>query len=346
MRTFDIRLPKEDLIQDIQQKIDLKTKPIGALGQLEVIAKQICLVQQTLQPELKKPAMMVFAGDHGLNEEGVSAYPSEVTYQMVLNFLRGGAAINVFCQQYDIDLQIVDAGVNHAFDFDPGLTDRKVAMGTKNSLKEEAMSEEELEQAINIAASLVQHKKEQGCNIIGFGEMGIGNTSAASLAMAGLANIELDRCIGQGTGVKDQALQHKKEILKQVFDKHKDKTSEPLNFFRSVAGLEMAMMLGAMLQAAEQRMLILVDGFIATSVFLTARTLYPAIQSYALFGHQSNEAGHQLLLDHLAAKPILQLGMRLGEGTGCAIAYPIIQSSVHFINQMASFDSAGVSQKS
>lgn len=346
MRTFDIKYPNTDLSQHIQQKIDLKTKPVGALGHLEDIAQQICLIQQSLSPTLKKPAMMVFAGDHGLNEEGVSAYPSEVTYQMVLNFLNDGAAINVFCKQHDIDLQIVDAGVNHAFDFDPALTDRKVAMGTKNSLKEEAISEGELEQAINIGASLVQHKQEQGCNIIGFGEMGIGNTSAASLLMAGFMEIDLELCVGQGTGVKDQALLHKKEILQQVFKKHQNKTNDPLTYFRSVAGLEMAMMLGAMLQAAEQQMIIMVDGFIATSVYLTAKTLYPAIQSYALYTHQSDEAGHQLLLKHLDAQPILRLGMRLGEGTGCAVAYPIIQSSVNFLNQMASFESAGVSQES
>ncbi|MCV9385759.1 nicotinate-nucleotide--dimethylbenzimidazole phosphoribosyltransferase [Reichenbachiella ulvae] len=346
MRTFNIHTPKDDLLTDIQNKIDYKTKPLGSLGLLEKIAAQICLVQQSLTPTLSHPAIMVFAGDHGLSEEGVSAYPAEVTHQMVLNFLSGGAAINAFCKQHNIDLQIVDAGVNHHFNFDPHLTDRKIAMGTQNSLKTEAMNQIDLEHAINIGSSMVCHKVEEGCNIIGFGEMGIGNTSAASLLMAAFTDTDIIDCVGRGTGVECEALDHKKEVLKQVFEKHQDKIKAPLDYFRSVAGLEMAMMLGAMLQAAESKITIMVDGFIATSVFLTAKKLYPHIQSYALFSHQSDESGHKHMLEYLEAQPILQLGMRLGEGTGCAMAYPIIQSSIQFLNEMASFESAQVSGQS
>ncbi|PIB35669.1 nicotinate-nucleotide--dimethylbenzimidazole phosphoribosyltransferase [Reichenbachiella sp. 5M10] len=346
MKKFQISAPDQSLAARIQHKIDFKTKPVGSLGQLERIGKKIALIQQSLAPQLQAPSMLVFAGDHGLTEEGISAFPPEVTHQMVLNFLSGGAAINVFCLQHDIHLQVIDAGVNHTFPYHPDLIDRKIAFGTANSLHQEAITTEELDQALSAGSKLVEGRYRTGCNIMGFGEMGIGNTSAASLLMAAFTDYPLSECIGKGTGVDSAGLQHKTKVIHQVFEKHQPKIHDPLHFFRSVAGLEMAMMLGAMLQAAEYRMTLLIDGFIASSVYLTACQLYPEISGYALCCHQSNEQGHQKLLDHLGQETILQLNMRLGEGTGCALAYPIVASSVAFLQDMASFESASISQKS
>ncbi|UXP31044.1 nicotinate-nucleotide--dimethylbenzimidazole phosphoribosyltransferase [Reichenbachiella agarivorans] len=346
MLDFHIHQPDSSLLEAIKHKIDFKTKPLGALGRLEDLSKKICLIQQTTTPELTHPTILVFAGDHGLAREGVSAFPQEVTHQMVMNFLAGGAAISVFCKLHQLNLQIIDAGVNYTFETLPNLINKKVGYGTKNSLTEEAMTPQELEQAIQAGTQLVLQQRESGCNIIGFGEMGIGNTSAASLLMAALTGISINDCIGRGTGVDEKGLAHKVKILQAVYDHHQDKTSDPMAFFRSVAGYEMAMMLGAMLQAAESKMILLVDGFIASSVYLMAHRLYPAIEAYAIFCHQSNEQGHSKMLESVSANSILHLDLRLGEGTGCALAYPLIQSSVAFINDMASFESAAVSQKS
>lgn len=345
MKKFNIIKPDQVLASDIDHKIDFKTKPQGSLGLLESIGKKICLIQQRLSPSLNKPSIIVFAGDHGLAKEGVSAYPPEVTHQMVLNFLSGGAAINVFSQQHDINLQIVDAGVDHMFNRDVRLLDKKIANGTQNSLKSDAISIEQLNKSLLVGADLSNVSLSEESNIIGFGEMGIGNTSAASLLMSAYLDIPIEQCIGKGTGVDQNGLEHKTNILSEVFKKHQSKKDDTLEFFRSVAGFEMAMMLGGMLQAAENKMVILVDGFIASSVFLTAYKLYPEIINYGIFCHQSDEQGHNKILTHLNAIPILKMKMRLGEGSGCALAYPIIESSCKFINEMASFDSAAVSQK-
>lgn len=346
MKKFKIEATDKSLLKDIQHKIDNKTKPLGALGQLESIATKISLIQQSIYPKLESPSMLVFAGDHGLAEEGISAYPSEVTHQMVLNFLYEGAAINVFCDQHDIDLSIIDAGVNFDFGFNPKLINRKIAFGSKNSLKEAALTDKDFEDAIQIGCSMTNEKYQSGCNIIGFGEMGIGNTSASSLLMAEYLNLDIKDCVGRGTGVDDQGLIHKTAVLQKVFAKHTTSNSDPIAYFKCISGLEMAMMLGAMLQAAENKMTILIDGFIATSVLLAAFQVYPNILDYTLYCHQSDESGHKLILDSLNAESILKLDLRLGEGTGCAVAYPIIASSVNFLNQMASFESASVSNKS
>lgn len=344
MKDFNITKPKPGLKEEINHKIDFKTKPLGSLGQLESIARQVCLIQQTLSPTLTKPSIVVFAGDHGLAKEGVSAYPQEVTHQMVLNFLSGGAAINVFSQQHGIDLKIVDAGVNFDFGQQPGLVDAKIGMGTKNSLKGASMTEDQLNTAIQKGAEIVNNIQASGSNIIGFGEMGIGNTSAASLIMSHICNIPIKKCVGRGTGVDDAGWQKKVDILKQVQKKHAQ-ISNTSELLQAVGGFEIAMMTGAMLQAAANQMIVLVDGFIATSAFLCAQSLHPNIKPYALYCHQSDESGHQQMLEFLHADPIIRMNLRLGEGTGCALAYPLIQSSVDFINKMASFESAGVSNK-
>lgn len=344
MIEFNIPKPDTNLTDEIDHKIDFKTKPIGALGQLERIAKQVCQIQQTLSPELKKPSIVVFAGDHGLANEGVSAYPQEVTHQMVLNFLSGGAAINVFSKQHGIDLKIVDAGVNFDFSSQSELIDAKVSMGTANALYEAAMTEDQLHQAIQKGAEIVSQIHDKGSNIIGFGEMGIGNTSAASLIMSHICNLPINECVGRGTGVDDAGWRKKIEVLGKVQQNHSS-ISNTAELLQAVGGFEIAMMAGAMLQAAANKMIVLVDGFIATSAYLCAHSFYPNIQHYAIFCHQSDESGHQQMLAHLKVKSLLQMNLRLGEGTGCALALPLIQSAVDFMNKMASFESAGVSNK-
>ncbi|MEM9991083.1 MAG: nicotinate-nucleotide--dimethylbenzimidazole phosphoribosyltransferase [Bacteroidota bacterium] len=334
-----------DFIAQLQHKIDHKTKPLGALGTLERLALQIGEVQQTLTPELQQPTIVVFAGDHGIARAGVSAYPQEVTFQMVMNFLQGGAAINTFCKQHDITLAVVDAGVNYDFSGVDGLVHSKVRKGTRNFLKARAMTDAELENCLKKGAELVQAIQAKGCNIIGFGEMGIGNTSAASLLMSSLCKLPLEECIGRGTGVSDDQYQQKIATLTKARAFHGE-VDNPKALLQTFGGFEMAQMYGAMLEAFRQNMLIMVDGFIATSVYLVAAHTQAAIQKNAIFCHLSDEAGHQKMLTHLKATPLLRLGMRLGEGTGCAVAYPIIKSAVTFLNEMASFKSAAVSNKS
>lgn len=332
------------LHQQLEQKINLKTKPLGALGVLEQLALQIGLIQKTLTPKLNNPHLIVFAGDHGIARHGVSAYPPEVTPQMVLNFLNGGAAINVFCRQHNIQLKIVDAGVNFDFETHPDLIDAKIAKGTMNFLEAQAMTELQLQQCFDQSADIVRNIAQKDCNIIGLGEMGIGNTSSASLIMSSLCNLPIQDCVGRGTGLESVQITKKIEILEQAKQYHGTLT-DPLQVLQTFGGYEVAQMCGAMLEAFRQNMIILIDGFIASSAFLVASSLQPEILNHAVFCHLSDENGHQHLLKYLKATPLLQLNMRVGEGTGCAVAYPILQSAVNFLNEMASFESAGVSNK-
>jgi nicotinate-nucleotide--dimethylbenzimidazole phosphoribosyltransferase len=337
---------RTQLQEAIQQRIDGKTKPLRALGRLEEIALQICQIQQTLMPTLRYPHLLVFAGDHGIAQEGVSAYPQEVTWQMVMNFLRGGAAINVFCRQNGIELKVVDAGVNHDFPLDThSLIHNKIQKGTDNFAKKSAMSMQQVERCIESAATIVKTIARSGCNVIGFGEMGIANTSSAAMLMSALCNLPVEDCVGRGTGLTDKALQHKIDVLSKAMAK-RGKPTSPMKALALYGGFEIAQMAGAILQAAESRMITLIDGFIASSAYLVAQAIEPNVKEYCIFCHQSHEQGHALLLEYLQAKPLLHLGMRLGEGTGVAVAYPIIQSAVNFMNEMASFESAGVSTQS
>ncbi|WP_026995115.1 nicotinate-nucleotide--dimethylbenzimidazole phosphoribosyltransferase [Flectobacillus major] len=344
MRTFTITTPDKSIQSSIQHKIDFKTKPLGALGTLEQLALQIATIQGTTEPVLNNPHLVVFAADHGIAQEGVSKYPPEVTFQMVMNFVRGGAAINVFCKQNQIKLQVVDAGVNGIFDKNIPIIHNKLqhTAGTKNILKEPAMSIKEGQKCIDRGATVVQDIFEQGCNIIGFGEMGIGNTSSASLIMSKICKIPVSECVGRGTGVDDEALKHKVAVLTKAQQLYKGLDS-PLKILTTFGGFEIAQMVGAMLQAAQNKMIILVDGFIATAAFLVASKIEPTVKEYAIFCHQSDENGHKKMLDFLGITPLLQLNLRLGEGTGCALAYPIVKSAVTFLNSMASFEVAGVS---
>jgi len=334
------------LIQEIQSKIDQKTKPLGALGMLEKLAFQIASIQNTLSPELIKPHIVVFAGSHGIAARGVSAYPSEVTPQMVLNFINGGAAINVFTKQHGIELLLVDAGVDYKFDKTEKLIHAKVNFGTKNFVDHPAMTAEECQQCLRRGADVVRKVQGTGCNVIGFGEMGIGNTSAAAVMMSKLTDIPIEECVGKGTGLDEKQVLQKITVLKTAMGNHLDVKNDPVAVLQTFGGFEIAMICGAMLEAATQNMIILVDGFIASVSYLCAFKINPVVEKVAIFTHQSDEKGHRLLLETLKAEPVLSLGMRLGEGTGCAVAYPILQSAVAFFNEMASFESAGVSGKS
>jgi len=331
--------------EQIQHKINNKTKPLGALGKLEEVALQIALIQETLTPTLVKPHIVVFAGSHGIAKEGVSAYPSEVTFQMVLNFLNGGAAINVFTKQNGIELTLVDAGVDHDFEPDEKLINAKINHGTKSFLTLSAMTAQECQSAIEKGKQIVNQIHKKGCNVIGFGEMGIGNTSSAALIMSKLLQIPIEDCVGKGTGVNPEQYQNKINILQKAIANHPGIETNPLKVLKTFGGFEIAMMCGAFLAAAEHKMVLLVDGFIASAAFLSAFKINPAVKDFAIFCHQSEEKGHELLLQFLKAKPLLNLDMRLGEGTGCAVAYPILVSAVTFLNEMASFESAGVSDK-
>ena len=342
MKSFDIEAPDMVLASALQAKIDQKTKPLGALGRLESLALQIGLVQNSLSPRLCKPVVMVFAGDHGIVEAGVSAYPQAVTRQMVMNFLAGGAAVNVFARQHGMQIRVIDAGVNHVFDPHPELADVKVALGTRNFALEPAMTVHQCQLALAQGAQLAEEEVAAGCNVVAFGEMGIGNTSSAAALMAVLCGLPVSSCVGRGTGLDDVGLLFKIEVIERAVARHQG-LETPLQVLAAFGGFEIAMMAGAMLAVAERKALILVDGFIATTALLAAARLAPEILHYCVFSHCSDEAGHGLLLEQLGAEPLLRLGMRLGEGTGAVMAYPLLQASVNFLNEMASFESAQVS---
>ncbi|WP_299260659.1 nicotinate-nucleotide--dimethylbenzimidazole phosphoribosyltransferase [uncultured Aquimarina sp.] len=339
--SFDITPLDKSLENKIQHKINLKTKPLGSLGTLEKIALQIGLIQNTIHPKLQKPTILVFAGDHGIAQKGeVNPYPQIVTQQMVYNFLKGGAAINSLCIQNNINLKIVDAGVNHDFNNITGLIDAKVAYGTKNYQTEPAMSIDQCNTAIEKGATVVSETFQNGCNVIGFGEMGIGNSSAAALLMAHFTKIPITECVGAGTGAQGEAIKIKRTILETVFKKHSPNT--PIEALASFSGFEIAMITGAILKAAALKMTIIIDGFIVTAALLSACAINENVLNYCIFAHTSEEQGHQKMLDFLEKKPLLSLGMRLGEGTGAAVAYPILESAVAFLNNMASFEEAEV----
>ncbi len=342
MIDFKIKQVSQDSRDSILNAINQKTKPVGSLGKLEEIALQIGLIQESINPELIKPSLVVFAGDHGVASEGVSAYPAEVTPQMVLNFVSGGAAINVFTKQHGIDLYVVDAGVNYSFASDE-LIDCKVGFGTKSYLYEQAMTKIELNECFAHGIKVADRIIDSGSNIIGFGEMGIGNTSSAALIMSEVCSLPLEECVGKGTGLDSEGLNRKLVALRAAKKTHPT-LETPEDILCAFGGFEIAQMTAAMLRAADRGAVILVDGFISTSAFLMAAQIDPNIIDYAIFSHCSDESGHRKMLEYLQVKSVLDLQLRLGEGTGCALAYPIIESAVRFLNEMASFESADVSE--
>ena len=341
MRTFKIEAPNEALRPAIQAKIDNLNKPKGSLGRLEELAMQVCLIQQTLEPSLAHPCHLLLGGDHGIEREGVSVSPREVTWQQMINFTRGGGGVNMFCRQHGFKLRIVDVGVDYDFKDIEGIIDRKIARGTKDFLYEPAMSKGEFDQAIQVGSDLVDDCVAEGCRVLSIGEMGIGNTSPSSIWMHLFGNIPLDECIGAGAGLDTPGIRHKREVLAKAVANYSQFLSSPLIYF---GGFEMIAAIGAMLRAAECHLIILIDGFIMTACALAAIRLYPASQDYMVFTHCGDESGHKRMLDIVGAKPLLNLGLRLGEGTGALCAYPIVDSAVRMMNEMNNFDNAKITK--
>ena len=334
----------------IQDKIDNLNKPKGSLGMLEELAMQVCLIQQTLTPSLAHPCHLLLGGDHGIEREGVSVSPREVTWQQMINFTRGGGGVNLFCRQHGFKLRIVDVGVDHDLSTVPGIIHRKIARGTRNFLYEPAMTEEEFDQAIEVGISLVDDCIAEGCQVLCIGEMGIANTSPSSIWMSLFCDIPLDECIGAGAGLDSPGIRHKREVLRQAVAKWNILAAANSSLFplhsslQYFGGFEMIAAIGAMLRAAEQHLMIMIDGFIMTACALAACRLYPAAQSYMVFGHCGDESGHRRMLDAMGAKPLLSLGMRLGEGTGALCAFPILDSAVRMMNEMNNFDNGNITK--
>ena len=329
------------LATKLQCKIDNKTKPLGALGQLESLALQLGLIQRSETLAFTHPQIVVFAADHGVAAEGVSAFPQTVTMQMVANMLAGGAAINVLARQHGFALHVVDAGVASDLADHPNLIKRKIAHGTHNLAAGPAMTAHQLNAALQAGSDVLASLSG---NVVAFGEMGIANTSPAALLLSSLAGVSISDATGRGTGLTDPQLRHKELVLSKAAALHVHATA-PLDALAALGGFEIAMMTGSMLQAASERRVILVDGFIAGSAALVACALVPAAKDYMVFCHRSAERGHHLMLAHLKARPLLDLDMRLGEGTGALLAWPMVQSAALLMNEMASFESAGVSGK-
>lgn len=344
MISFQITPTNDSSLKEaITDKINNKTKPLGALGMLEEVALQIGLIQNTLAPQLHKPTIVVFAGDHGIATKGeVNPFPQEVTSQMVYNFVNKGAAINAFCKSNNINLQVVDAGVNHTFPETLDIIHAKIDYGTRNYQESSAMSEEDCIKAINKGATIVQDHYHSGCNVIGFGEMGIGNTSSATLLMSTFLNLPISECVGSGTGLDDEGIHKKAMILEQVLQHHKKDSSNPLAVLSTYGGFEIAMICGAILKAAALKMAIIIDGFIVTAALLAAKAFNNHVTDYCIYAHTSGEQGHQKMLQHLKATPMLNLGLRLGEGTGAALCFPLLTAATSFLNEMASFTDAQV----
>jgi nicotinate-nucleotide--dimethylbenzimidazole phosphoribosyltransferase len=330
----------------LQEAIDGKTKPRGSLGVLERVALRVGRIQQTLSPRFVKPTLLIFAADHGAAKAGLSAYPQDVTWQMVENYLAGGAGVNVFARQHGLSVKVIDAGVAHDFGTRAGLIDAKITpTGTRSYLDEPAMTREQCAAAIETGAEIVRGLSAAGCNVLAVGEMGIGNTASAALLTHVFTGAPLADCVGRGTGLDAAGLARKRELLARALVRAKlPPEADALDVLSEFGGFEIAMMTGALLAGAERRMTLLIDGFIASSALLAAARIAPAVRDYCIFCHCSAEPGHRAQLRHLGGEPLLDLGLRLGEGSGAALAYPLVCSALAFLNEMASFDSAGVSK--
>lgn len=341
IQDFDIRPISDEEILRAQAYIDTIAKPLGSMGQLEHLAARLAALQDTLRPSLSPREHFVFAADHGIEREGVSKSPREVTRQVVYSMLRGGAGICFLTRQHDFRLHIVDVGVDHEFGDEPNLVHRKIRRGTRSFLTEAAMTSEEAHQALSVGIVSVDEAHQRGAKLLSFGEMGIANTSASALWMYYLSDFPLEECIGRGSGLDDEGMTHKLHILHQAV-KNYTGPSDPFAILIHFGGYELVAAVGAMLRSAELGIAFLVDGFIMTACLLMARALHPAVAGYAFFGHAGDEAGHARLLRYLGAEPILRLGLRLGEGTGAVCAFPILDSSVRMLHEMATFTTSGV----
>jgi nicotinate-nucleotide--dimethylbenzimidazole phosphoribosyltransferase len=344
-----IESPSEEWLARARAHLNALTKPLGSLGMLEDIAAQIVSIRQEAFAMPLRKAVYVFAADHGITAEGVSAYPSEVTRQMVLNFLAQGAAISVLARLHDVELNVIDVGVDADFEAVDGMLNCKVRKGSRNMLREPAMSDAELTQALEVGFVLAAQAKDKNQSLLAVGEMGIGNTSAASAMTAALTNTPVGLVTGKGTGLDNDAKAHKQRVIEAAIQKHfasiaGNFTPDPLDVLRCVGGLEIAAMTGLILGAARNRTAVVADGFISTAAAAIAFGIEPQVRGYLFAGHQSEEPGHRVLLEYIGLKPVLSLNMRLGEGTGAVLAMPIIESAMCLYNEMATFASAGVSE--
>ncbi len=342
---FSLLLPDPTLYAALAAAMDAKTKPPGSLGRLEALALQVGLVQQRLDPVLVRPHLVIFAADHGAAAAGLSAYPPDVTWQMVENFLAGGAAANVLARRAGLGLLVVDAGVKHDFAPRTGLVDAKLGLGTASYLDGAAMTLAQCEAALERGAALVAALAREGCNVVCLGEMGIGNTASASLLTHCLTGAPLAACVGRGTGLDDAGLARKRRLLAEAAVGFDAQQAAPLEVLARFGGFEIAMLCGAMIAAAQARMVVVIDGFIVTAALLVAARLAPALPAYCVAAHRSGEAAHVLQLRHLGLEPLLDLGLRLGEGSGAALAYPMLEAACALLNEMASFASAGVAAR-
>ncbi|WP_284035502.1 nicotinate-nucleotide--dimethylbenzimidazole phosphoribosyltransferase [Neobacillus sp. 114] len=338
-------IPKvnKEMGRQVSEYINTLTKPIGSLGRLEELAIKLAEMKNEAFPSVTPPGVLVFAADHGITHEGVSAYPQAVTEQMVRNFLNGGAAINVFSRQIGALLEVIDIGVANDIEHE-SLINKKIRYGTANFYRENAMSREEAEQAIEVGYQQGLQIIKKGAQCLILGEMGIGNTTSSSAILAVLSNRDISSLVGKGTGISDETLVHKAEIIKQALERRSPNPNDPIDIIAKVGGLEIAGIAGAMLAAASKRVPILVDGFICTVAALVAKSIFHGVDDYMIVTHQSIEPGHQIALSLLGKKPIIDLGLRLGEGTGAAISHSIIQSATLMLKEMATFHSAGISK--
>ncbi len=334
-----------NLLPSIQRQLDALTKPKDSLGVLEDLARRICLIQGTLNPSLGKGRIYVFAADHGVADEGVSAFPKAVTAQMIANMAHGGAAINVLAKQSGAELCLVDIGVDADVSYLTGVRHEKIRPGTRNMIHEPAMTKDETIRALAVGIRLAAEAAEQGIGILGTGDMGIANTTASAALMAALLPCTATDIAGRGTGIDDDTLDKKKKVIERSLDRHRDRLQDPILALAAVGGLEIAGIAGVILGAAAHRMPIVVDGFISSAGALVACRAAPAVEDYLIFSHRSAEQGHALFLEEMGARPLLDLSMRLGEGTGAALALPVIAAGIAVFNEMARFDTAGVSNK-
>ncbi len=329
----------------IQSRIDQKTKPLGALGRLEELALQLALIQKQQKIGINKPTLLVFAGDHGIAQQGVSIAPSAVTRQMVLNFLSGGAAVNCFCHVNGMQLKVIDAGIIEPID-DTRLIVQRLGAGTADLSLQAAMTTKQAELGIHLGYELAKVQAAEGCTLLAFGEMGIGNTSSAAALLCAMTQLPVTACVGRGTGITPSQLEHKQKLVAQALTRLEQGSQppqdDPITLLAELGGFEIAQITGAILGAAEAGIAMLIDGFIVTAAAMLAVRIDPACRAYMIFAHGSAESGHTLMLESLRARPLLDLGLRLGEGTGAALALPLLRAACEFYNEMASFESAGV----
>ena len=347
---MNIQPVDRSLQAQLQQKIDHLNKPKGSLGRLEELALQIGLIQHTLTPSLNHPCHLLLGGDHGIEREGVSVSPREVTWQQMINFTHGGGGVNMFCRQHGFKLRIVDVGVDYDLSDIDGIINCKIARGTRNFLHEAAMNQEEYDRAMQVGVRLVDECVAEGCQVISVGEMGIANTSPSSIWMSLFGNIPLDECIGAGAGLNSPGISHKRQVLAEAVEHYRQTRTgdtakvDAEDVIRYFGGFEMVAAVGAMLRGAERGLVVLVDGFIMTACAIAAIRLCPEVQDYMVFTHCGDESGHRRMLDIVGARPLLNLGLRLGEGTGALCAFPILDSAGRMINEMNNFDTAKITK--